>query len=800
MDGIAGLRPHLPPLVVAVTSADGCETARGFLKGYRRRLSVDGGDALVPHAWSSDQLLAAVAQHDMPDVELLNQLAGQLGATIPRGAGRRWRPTLFETCHDVITAHSVQLGQVVDQRRQLRDHLYSAREKRTPWLSWIQKMAAAPSMPGKTLGLLATAVFSGPSRWWLGHRLNSSKWRWFGEHVTPVTGLPGDFLSHALSVVPVGALHENAPLRRRILVDALLHDLDRLARQRRFLPHRRRRRWTPVLSLDCTAKQGLVCLDVVQSFVELTERKPTSPLLVIAAMEPAALESAAGPPHSVKDAVEWLQKYVNRTSPALASKPWLPVLLTSEPEDRAADDWLKAHRKVIPRIPGKVSAWAPVAVTAVIALAAGIVVTYKSLFGHCTDTWTNDLGERVGLSHGRCEFSPVGQDPTGRYPDLRELEGRVRANNEFVDSMKDATGAPRDYRTVVFFAPLTRPLNVVGLTAPANALWQLRGAVDAQKELNKAAATDPNRFPVRLLLANSGDQFAQGPEVASVIAEQPLTGPGSVAAVIGISQSRTESLMAFEKMREIPVIGSSMYGNRMTDGQENFFMVSPPNDLFAQKMADWARDNRTPRNYTGAVIVYDPDDEYFSKDLHDSLQIRLQKEFELRHDLILREGEGPLIDTPQSIVKELCDYAMNGTLPMLTGRADQLTTLFTAGDREPACRENKITMLAGGGAVVSVASGEVDKHPWLNLVFTALAGTAPESDESTGHDSLIAASDAINMNALVSGNNPSAKGVLYHLGQGFTVNGKTDTFTVTAEDHKDPTTDRIKILEINPNS
>jgi hypothetical protein len=42
--------------------------------------------------------------------------------------------------------------------------------------------------------------------------------------------------------------------------------------------------------------------------------------------------------------------------------------------------------------------------------------------------------------------------------------------------------------------------------------------------------------------------------------------------------------------------------------------------------------------------------------------------------------------------------------------------------------------------------------------------------------------------------------VLYHLSQGFTVNGKTGTFTVTAKDHKDPTSNRVRILETKPNS
>ncbi len=49
------------------------------------------------------------------------------------------------------------------------------------------------------------------------------------------------------------------------------------------------------------------------------------------------------------------------------------------------------------------------------------------------------------------------------------------------------------------------------------------------------------------------------------------------------------------------------------------------------------------------------------------------------------------------------------------------------------------------------------------------------------------------------GHNPNAQGVLNQLSQGFTVNGKTGRFTVTEKDHKDPTSDKIRILEAKPN-
>jgi hypothetical protein len=102
-------------------------------------------------------------------------------------------------------------------------------------------MAASSGALNKMISVVFTAVFSGPNRWWFGRRLNRGRLRWFGEHFTPVTGLQDDFLSHTLSVVPVGDRHDSAPLLRGILLDALLRDLDRLTRRKRFIPHRRRR-------------------------------------------------------------------------------------------------------------------------------------------------------------------------------------------------------------------------------------------------------------------------------------------------------------------------------------------------------------------------------------------------------------------------------------------------------------------------------------------------------------------------------------------------------------------------------
>jgi hypothetical protein len=106
----------------------------------------------------------------------------------------------------------------------------------------------------------------------------------------------------------------------------------------------------------------------------------------VTAMELDVHEFAADTPNTFKDAVKHLQDYVNHTLSALVSRPWLPVLLPSQPEDRTAGDWPKTHRKVTPLIPGKASAWAPVAITAVVATGAATIGTHQYLLDSCTQT------------------------------------------------------------------------------------------------------------------------------------------------------------------------------------------------------------------------------------------------------------------------------------------------------------------------------------------------------------------------------------------------------------------------------
>ncbi|MFD9733035.1 hypothetical protein [Umezawaea sp. NPDC059074] len=724
LDDVVSSRPHLPPLVVVTTSTPR-DDARAFLDGYRERLSDIRHRSLVPHAHSNETMLALARGHEQPDVTLLDQLASQFRSTIPAGAGKRWRTRRFTLLLDVVEeAEEIGVVGAEHGRVELADRLHARWAARRPVLSWAHRTAAAAEYPTKLVGLVLSALLVGPTRWWFDRSLDGRWLRWFGPRVAKANGLHADFLDQATWLLPGTGLPDVSSLRRRILFEALLRDLLQLTRRARFLPWRRRRRWTPVLLLDGTDPLAATLVDL---FVETTGDWPVAPLLVIAALPPSDVEDKAGEPRTPADTAAALRSFVDSDPPP--SAPWLPVELASgATTDVRAANWLGAHLRVVPRVPGPVSAYTPlVASLLVVALVAGLV-TFRLLLGGCADTKVNDLGERVGVVESECDFDT---GPGGTR--LRELAERADVNNAMVDRLNEVDGQgtkPRYYREVVFFGPLTRPGLLPGVTAPANALWQLEGAIAAQAEHNGKAEKDSSLVPIKLVLANSGDHFGDGAWVADRIAERPKTGRGGLAGVIGISQSLEASQKVVRdklatEFAEIPVVGASVYGKRMVEGNA-MFLAAPMNSAFADSIEEWI--DKKPHD--GSAIVYDPTDSYFSGELRQELVAR---GIGGSDDIVMVGSKPSQLDDNR--VKALCTNA-DRVVPVLAGRADDIIVLLETASRFPECSgpAKRIRLLAGPGLVVSAASGALTKYGWADIRMTSLAGDPAASDLGTGAD------------------------------------------------------------------
>ncbi|MFE9750289.1 ABC transporter substrate-binding protein [Saccharothrix saharensis] len=745
LDDVTGSRPKLPSLVVVATSTDPARNTE-FLDALTARLSGKGHSALVPHAYADKDLVESAAERELlPYAALLDEILQRLRHRIPRGAGGNWKAKRCRLVLDVLdTDGKIGAARQDTRRSMLLTLLYEQWASRNPLVGWLRKMNQN-DLPVPLIGTLLSAILSGPLKWAHSRRLNSRATRWFGDAVRSRVGEPGDFASHALWLLASGGLDADRRdnLHRQVLVKAMLMDLSDLMRPGRISPRRRRRRWTPVLLLDGAQPRVAALLD---EFGAQMEHLDPAPLLVVGALDPQHAEQVATVAHTVPDAATAVNRFVEGERSVLAKAPYLAVRLPVAGE-RAAEHnpavrtWIDSHPHVAPRVPG-LSAVAPLAVVVALLAGASGFGAYQYLLGGCSDTKINLSGERVGVIESGCSFVSGKAVDNPRVPALATLEQQAAENNKAVDRLKDRQGNPRYYRTVIFFGPLTRA-DQAESTAPPNAIWQLQGVVSKQKEHNQLADSDDGKVPVKLVLANSGDRFADGTWVAQRIAERKRAGRGELAAVIGISQSRPQALEAVGSLSGIPVIGAAMYGSGMT-ANPNMFLSSPFNAAFAEEIAKWVR---AQPGVQGAAVVHDPDDTYFSKELQADLRHRNVGSDD--KDVIAREvpsRNGIAEPTlKREDVERLCAEA-DTVVPVIASRGDQLLKLLSIGADVKACKDRldqPIRIISGPGGIVVVGSGVLADYPWVKVWVTGLAGTAERSEWVAGANSFGMAAQAI---------------------------------------------------------
>jgi ABC-type branched-subunit amino acid transport system substrate-binding protein len=190
--------------------------------------------------------------------------------------------------------------------------------------------------------------------------------------------------------------------------------------------------------------------------------------------------------------------------------------------------------------------------------------------------------ERIGFVNSACFAAGS---------DMAVVASDIEAENAKVVS------GPAPYRTVVFFGVMTSSAN--GAASPAS-LFQLRGVLAAQQQYNQ----DNPKVKIRVLLANAADQFQAGLTVAKLIGDQARRDP-SIVAVIGIGQSWTFARAADQELGELdlPVIGTSVTGDQMTDSK-NFFSISPSNERQAELAATFAQRSLKART---VLVLANPD-------------------------------------------------------------------------------------------------------------------------------------------------------------------------------------------------
>ena len=349
-----------------------------------------------------------------------------------------------------------------------------------------------------------------------------------------------------------------------------------------------------------------------------------------------------------------------------------------------------------------------------------------------------DNGQCVGFvvpDRGVAGFGQLGRPETAADRVLAGMLARIATQNAAVDAARGDR-----VRTVAFFAPLSRSLP----DNPINALYQLGGAAAAQEALNRAGGTQ-----VRLVVANSGDNFVSGPSVAQAmrrafsVADASPSDGAALRAVIGLSQSRASTLESVHVLTEADprlwVVAASVNGSTMRSGGvlqlgpgDRFLGVAPGDHRVARAMLLQAR-SALPRGAAAVHVLYDENDTFFSNELKTALAQQApglglttvpERFDETADEAMTRDLAG-----------RLCDATGTGQVWLFAGRGAQLRQLAGAMSELVRTRVKAScapTVIAGPGGLSMVADPDypgpgappLANGPWRNLSFYSLATPA----------------------------------------------------------------------------
>ncbi|MGW2642464.1 ABC transporter substrate-binding protein [Streptomyces sp. NPDC001348] len=637
------------------------------IREYEHRLA--GGRGQVPHAVVDDAELTGGFLAAVDRVALrfeLTMLSGRL------------RLPAFHTCRAVLKSER-GTGDLRSQQQPIVDSLYAELLKRHRTLraaAYVADFLGQHILTGWLQWLVAPVVVGVPK---LAYRFFLRHWglRWVANDCRSA-----NFLDAALAFCRDGELDAEDPLVRHILLRALLSDLRAATRGRTRLSHlRARRRWSFVVLIPEIEEADGPGRSFLGAFAELAADHPSRPLLVLA--------GCAGPPpdYAVPLGVDPDRPngIADKVFAILSEDSPEPVRLVTLP---AQDDAEGTARNRIENSTGVTARkdhlldWVRPSVLPALALAAAAVyLTPVSLWPGAAppappSCVTVGTGERVGVTDGeQCDLAVPGD--AGK--ELRDLERQVAGENARIPDGR--------YRTLVFLAPLSLQRGVYD--DPPLGLQILRGAIAQQHKLN--AGVRQNKMPIRLLIANTGQYFQYGarndaapkdPDVARMIISRQRE--DHIAAVIGITQSRPQSLRAVQELDQagIPVIANGVSGSTMVgpDSPQRYFQISAPDTRLGPIFADFVRHSPEIRHLTSgtphAVVVYDPTDTSFSTDLK-NVFLRAYRRYGDVDEVTYSEKPGAT--TPDSIATDVCNKvsATHGIVVYL-GRSGVLPSLLNA--------------------------------------------------------------------------------------------------------------------------
>ena len=724
-----------------------------LLTFYRQRLlrSAAGESghipSLVPHAIVDETRLPVppeeCATTGSAHVMLLRHVARQFRSTMPDGAGKL-RRTEFDICISVLQA-DLPAEDADEEQRAIRDVLYGKYAWTFGWGS--EAGAVGEAIAPKGWAAVAKVV-GAPVAWlwrrWYGFRINRGRrMQWVGR----LLGEPGrSFLNAAVVLrersrdrVADGAatVPRDEAVVRQVLLTALLHDLAAASRPALLSPRRPRRSWPFVLLLPALGSEGSLSRKLLDTFVAVERDVPSCPVLVLAAATTDIPSYAAEvPQQGTRVRAQGIGAVFAAAAAGRQVEGAYLVPVSRHADDGAAADWVAVHRKVRSR-PNRWRDWARPVVAAlvatVVATTGAFVVTRPTTPDSCAPVAT---GEMVGLTDGAdgCELA------TGLYAsELKPLEEVLRRQNQEVDRHEP-------YRTLVFFAPLS--VGSQSRRAVPTGIQMLRGALLAQKQVNSLRLK--SQVPVRLLIANAGEYFTYGShqglnktnptsvDVAGMIVSRARR--DNISAVIGLTQSRPESLQAAIELGEsgIPVLGTGVSGQPMVEGDSpvSYFQISPPDAYIARGMASFALHSPRLRAVTKpsagrsgppAIVVFDPSDRYFSADLAHRFEAAYRGMGDTHEVPYTESTRG---DQSPEVAANVCTLVRKTDgFVLFASRSGVMHDLFhyLQGDRECRTRKGRVAVLAESPAPDLILNRHLmaQKYSALTLFYNQFSGPDP---------------------------------------------------------------------------
>lgn len=713
--------PWLPILRLRGLGAD------RMVVDYGRRL-VRGVTPIVPHV-----VIDGSAVPD--DIQLLDLIFNRLRETMPPGTGRL-RPYAYRFTRAALDIAITDFDDH-EGRRTLRDTLYDTRGP----LRELVEAGDDAAQGFQQVGAVARLVGR-----WAALRLFGA-WLRFGRRFRWLRKQPGqlhgrDYLAAALCLTEGRPARANAALVHRVLVLALLHDLDAATRRSLVSPSKRRR-VAPFTVLIANAEPASPARRFVDTFGSLhalqhaDEGVPKRCVMLVMASVDGGDDGGdeGGSGLGLDEAADALRGIARRHR--AGAEPGLLVDVPAEPvSQREQDDLAVIPEVSAPRPPLPRLVPAAVGTTAVLAAALVAWLILRDADPRCPRIEETG-GEVIGVGDGTADCSFF-EDATGQRGELVDemvaVEDAIARENAEVLADHER-GQP--YSTIVFFAPLTVPNEPE--RQDENALNQLRGIHMAQQRANDLADNDANRIRTRVVIANPGDRFVHGLEVAERIADEAGEDE-TVVGVVGISQSRDASFEAIRLLGEegLPVVAGPVTGDNMLNSSQYYYQVGPRNARVADMLVEFSANTEivsagdgemvTP---DGAVIVTDHSD-YYSANLADDLYDELGSGQVETISYAVEDPDSPLPDpgsdtAPATRVHSLYELAdqvcasMGGRdVLFFTSRSSQFVGMLDNMHNNNDCPDT-YTVVAGS-AVTKLVENRPDlmsEHPGVSLYYAA---------------------------------------------------------------------------------